>query len=336
MTGPNDFLNRLAREAIAAGSDPSREPISDGDALRLLGDETLSLEALLEAAFLVRAHFFGRKVRIHILQNAQNGACPEDCSYCAQSKSSKAAIAPFRMKSDEEILEGARQAHAAGAFRYCVVLSGTGPRRERVAHFARLVRQIKERYPIEVCVSAGFIDEEMARELKAAGLDRYNHNLNTSAAHYARICTTHDYVARLNTLKAARSEGLEVCAGLIIGMGESHEDRLAVARELRRLSARSIPVNFYTPIPGTALGEQQRLSAEECLRALVLFRFTNPDAEVRAAAGRERYLGERDMRCLKPANSIFAEGYLNSPGEAAPATLRAIAEAGFELERVEP
>lgn len=323
------FLQGLADSALAG------RPIADVDALRILDDPSLPLDETLAAAFRVRERHFGRKVRIHILQNVQNGSCPEDCTYCAQASSSRAPIESWSMRSDEEILEGARQAHASGAYRFCVVLSGRGPGTQRVERFAGLVREIKRRWPIEVCVSAGIIDRASAQRLKDAGLDRYNHNLNTSESRYGRICTTHAYADRLGTLEAARSVGLEVCSGIIVGMGESPEDIVQVARELRRLEARSIPVNFYTPIPGAALGEVNQVTPEYALRALCLFRFLNPDAEIRAAGGRERHLGADDARCLLPANSIFAEGYLNTAGDTAERTTRMITAAGFEIEAVE-
>lgn len=303
--------------------------------LRLLTDPEVALLPLLQAAFEVRECHFGRGVRVHVLNNAQNGLCPEDCSYCAQSVDSQAAIRKFPMKSDDAILEGARQAHAAGAYRYCVVLSGRGPNPERVRGFARLVQRIKSEVPVEVCLSAGFIDQEMAAVLKAAGLDRYNHNLNTAEERYGLICTTHTYQQRLATLEAARGVGLEVCSGLIIGMGEGASDIVEVALTLRRLRARSIPVNFYVHVPGSKLGEVDQLTPEYCLRVLCLMRLANPDAEVRAAGGREVNLRGLEALALYPANGLFSQGYLNTGGHGADETMTLIRDAGFFVEQVE-
>jgi len=311
------------------------EPVSREEGRALLEGGPDNLLPLLDAAFQVRRRHFGRRVQVHILNNAQNGYCPEDCNYCAQAKSSDAAIEKYALKSDEEILAGAERASEAGAYRYCMVLSGRGPSRARLDHMVGLVREIKARYPIQVCLSAGFIDGEMAGQLKAAGLDRYNHNLNTSAGRYGEICTTHGYADRLATLEAARGAGLEVCSGLIIGMGESHDDIWDVAVTLRRLEARSIPVNFYVHVPGSRLGAVNRLTPEYCLRVLCLFRFVNPDAEIRAAGGREVNLRALEALCLYPANSLFAEGYLNTAGHATSRTVQLIEDAGFEVERVE-
>ncbi|MBF0125086.1 MAG: biotin synthase BioB, partial [Magnetococcales bacterium] len=229
----------MSHKAIAGGT------ITQGEALRLMTDPQLELLSLLQAAFIVRHHFFGRRVRLHILNNIQNGYCPEDCNYCAQAAGSDAEIVKYRLKSDTEILEGAERAWRAGAWRYCLVASGRGPSTERIDHLCQLVRQIKASWSIQVCLSAGFIDQGMAAALKEAGLDRYNHNLNTAEGHYGRICTSHGYADRLATLQAARAVDLEVCSGIIIGMGESVEDIISVAMTLRQLAARSIPVNFY-------------------------------------------------------------------------------------------
>lgn len=304
--------------------------------LRILQDTTLELLPLLQAAFQVRHHYFGRRVRVHILNNIQNGYCPEDCNYCAQSADSTAPIIKYRLKSDNEILAEAERAHGSGAFRYCMVLSGRGPDNDRVAHMAHLIQQIKSRWPLEVCLSAGFIDHSMANTLKEAGLDRYNHNLNTAEARYSTLCHTHTYRDRITTLEAARAAGLEVCSGLIIGMGESAEDLWSVAQTLRRLRARSIPVNFYVHVPGNSLGAaEDLLTPERCLRTLCLFRFANPDAELRAAGGREVHLRSLAPLSLYPANSLFSNGYLNTGGDATEDVLCMIADAGFELERVE-
>ncbi|MBF0588943.1 MAG: biotin synthase BioB [Magnetococcales bacterium] len=323
------FYQRLWQGALAG------EALSEATALGLLTDPDVSLLPLLDAAYQVRAHYFGRKVRVHILNNVQNGLCAEDCNYCAQAAGSEAEIPKFRIKPDEEILEGAERAYQSGAFRYCVVMSGRGPSQERVAHMASLVQRIKEKWPLEVCLSAGFIDPEMAGVLKEAGLDRYNHNLNTSEGRYGSICTTHGYADRVATLNAAKGAGMEVCSGLIIGMGEPPEEVLEVARELKRLNARSIPVNFYVHVSGSKLGEQNRLTPEYCLRVLALFRLICPDAEIRAAGGREVNLGALEALALYPANSLFSEGYLNTGGHSSDRTLKMIREAGFELEKIE-
>ncbi len=298
----------------------------------ILDGKDVDLLPLLHAAFVPRQHHFGRRVMVHVLNNVQNGLCPEDCGYCAQSKDSESPIRKYPMKSDDEILAEAERAARSGASRYCMVLSGRGPTRASATKLAAIVREVKSRYPIEVCVSAGLLGEDEARILADAGLDRFNHNLNTSESHYGEICSTHTYQDRINTLKAAKKCGIEPCSGLILGMGETTADVVEVAFSLRELEVPSIPINFLIPIEGNPVRTDGSLSPERCLRALALMRLVNPSAEIRAAGGREGHLRSLGALALWPANSIFVEGYLTTQGDNVRETYRMIREAGFEVE----
>ena len=218
-------------------------------------------------------------------------------------------------------------------------MSGRGPSPKRVSHLAKLIRTVKARYPIEVCLSAGLIDVDAAGILKEAGLDRLNHNLNTSEAHYPKICSTHSYQDRMDTLQAAQRVGLACCSGVIVGMGEETVDLIRVAKELRHLEVASLPVNFFLSISGTQLSESvtaQRnvpttLTPDYCLRVLCLYRFLNPRAEIRVAAGREHHFRSMEVMALYPANSMFIDGYLNAEGSTASRTLQMIRDAGFTI-----
>ncbi len=310
----------------------NNDSISIEDCKTILRDPSINLLSLLNAAYTVRKKHHQNKVHIHIINNAQNGSCPEDCNYCAQGKDATSDIAKYKLKSEDEMIDEAKIAYENGAFRYCMVSSGRGPKKKRIENMAGTIRKIKEKYPIELCLSTGFIDEDMAKELKDAGLDRLNHNLNTSENHYPKICTTHTYQDRLNTLIAAKKAGLDVCSGIIVGMGESDDDIIDVALKLQELSAPSIPVNFLIPIEGTPLKTLSTLSPEFCLRVLCLFRFLNPKAELRVAAGRELHLRSLEVMTLYPANSLFLEGYLNTKGAEAKRVYQMIKDAGFEIE----
>ena len=308
------------------------EPPSEAEARWVLDGDDVELLPLLHAAFVPRRRHFGRKVMVHILNNVQNGLCPEDCGYCAQNKDSQAAIRKYPMKSDEEIFAEAERAARAGATRYCMVFSGRGPTLERTHKLADLVRGVKERFPIEVCLSVGIVDEEKARILADAGLDRLNHNLNTSASHYREICSTHSYADRVQTLVAAQKCGIETCSGLILGMGEETADVVELAFTLRELAVPSIPVNFLIPIEGNQVTRDGSLSPQRCLRALALLRLVNPRAEIRAAGGREGQLRALGPLCLWPANSLFVDGYLTTRGDAVTEAYRMIRDAGFEID----
>jgi len=321
-------LERYERLAARALQD---EPPARDEARWILDGEDVALLPLLHAAYLPREKHFGRRVQVHVLNNVQNGLCPEDCGYCSQSRDSAAPIRKYAMKPREEILAEAERAARAGATRYCMVLSGRGPTLERTRELADLVREVKARFPIGVCLSVGLIDDEKARILADAGLDRLNHNLNTSERHYPEICSTHSYADRVATLAAAKQNGIETCSGFILGMGEQSEDVLDVAYRLRELEVPSIPVNFLVPIDGNPVLSDGSLTPERCLRALALMRLVNPRAEIRAAGGREGHLRSLGALVLWPANSLFVEGYLTTRGDAVNETYRMIADAGFEI-----
>jgi biotin synthase len=309
------------------------EPLSRADALAILNGDGIDLMALLAAAGAVRRHHFGDTVNIHILDNVRNGACPEDCGYCGQSRDSDAAIQPYKLKPVHEIVEDAVAAQQRGAFRFCMALAGRGPSDRDVDHMCDAIRQIKSR-GIRTCLSSGLLDQAKADRLKEAGLDRLNHNLNTSRDHYPSICTTHTFDDRLSTLKAARTAGLGMCSGMIVGMSEQLADVVEVAFTLREIQAESIPVNFLLPIDGnrvfTPTSGDRPLDPQYVLRVLCMMRLVNPAAEVRIAAGREHHLRSLQPLALWPANSLFMDGYLLTVGQQASDTLRMILDAGFK------
>ncbi|MBI3129067.1 MAG: biotin synthase BioB [Candidatus Tectomicrobia bacterium] len=316
----------LAERALAGGR-PARE---EGRAVLASPDEDLL--ALLDAAFRVRRRHFGKAVQIHYLINAKSGLCPEDCAYCSQSAVSDAEIPRYGLVDDEALIEGAARAAEAGSLRYCIVISGRGPTDAEIGRLCSVVGRIKERHGLSICCSLGLLDGTKARRLKEAGVDRLNHNLNTSQRFYGHICSTHTYGDRLETLSAGRSAGLELCSGVIFGQGEGEEDVLDVCEALRSLGPESIPVNFLHPIPGTPLERLAHLGPRRCLRLLCLMRFYNPAAEIRVAGGREVQLRDLQPLALYPANSIFVEGYLTTPGQGAAAARRMIEDMGFEVE----
>lgn len=322
--------DRYARWA-ALGRD--NRSIERADAAEILDGHGVDLLRLLHAAGEVRNKYFGRTVTIHVLDNVRNGACPEDCGYCGQSSDSDAAIKPYKIKSVDEIVHDAQDAQQRGAYRFCMALSGRGPSDRDVDHMCDAISRIKAQ-GIRTCLSAGLLDDEKARRLKAAGLDRLNHNLNTSRDRYPSICSTHTYDDRIATLRAARDAGIGLCSGMIVGMDEQHADLLDVAYTLRELGAESVPVNFLLPIEGNRVNNPRSggapLDPQYVLRVLCMVRLVNPTAEVRVAAGREAHLRSLQSLALWPANSLFMEGYLLTEGQAASDTLRMILDAGFK------
>lgn len=309
------------------------EQIGRVEAESILAASDDELPRLLWSAFRIRERYWGRRVKICLLRNARSGLCPEDCHYCSQSAVSEASIPRYRLDSIDQLLDGARRAVASGARRFCMVTSGRGPSPNDVDRFVEAAHRIKSEHPdLELCVSLGLLEESEAVELKQAGIGWINHNLNTSERFHPHICTTHTYADRIRTVENVQKAGLSTCCGGIIGMGESDHDLVDLAFSLRELRVDSLPVNFLHPIDGTPFGALQALTPARCLKALCMFRFTNPPAEIRVAGGRELNLGWFQPLALFPANSIFVDGYLTTPGQAASEAHRMIEEMGFEVE----
>jgi biotin synthase len=267
-----------------------------------------------------------------MLLNAKSGACQEDCHYCSQSAVSTAEIEQYGLLPVSQMVDGARRAAAARAERYCIVISGRSPLDREVEAISDAVRTIKREVPIQVCCSLGLLNAGQAARLKAAGVDRINHNLNTSEAFHGEICTTHTFRDRVNTIDAARGAGLEICSGGIIGMGERDEDVVDLAFALREVKPDSIPLNMLHPVDGTPLAGQHHLTPQRCLTTLSLFRHVHPRTEIRIAGGREFNLRSLQPLALYAADSLFVNGYLTTPGQPAPEAWTMITDLGFEIE----
>lgn len=301
------------------------------DALAILNSGDDELLALVSGAGRLRTAYFGRTVQLYFLTNAKSGLCPEDCHYCSQSKISDAPIPKYRMLDADRLLDAARVAAERKSKTYCLVISGRAPNQRELAMVEHVVPQIKQQYGLKVCACLGLLDSEQAQRLKAAGVDRVNHNLNTGPEHYASICTTHTYQDRLDTLRNVRAAGLELCSGGIMGMGEKPEDLVAMAMELRDLKTESIPINFLHAVDGTPFEKQEYLSPRDCLRGLAMFRFTNPQSELRIAGGRERHLRSLQPLGLMIANSVFVGDYLTTSGQPPEADYQMIEDLGYEV-----
>lgn len=307
------------------------EAISRQDAIRVLEADDDQVLTILDAAYLLRRHYFGNSVQLYYLKNAKSGLCPEDCSYCSQSKISDAPIEKYAMLNAERLLDGARKAAESNARTYCIVASGRGPTDREVDHVAGVVRQIKDQYGLHICCCLGLLKPDQAIRLKEAGVDRVNHNLNTSERFHPEICSTHTFRDRLDTLDVCRDAGLELCAGMIVGMGETNEDIVDVALKLAELKVESIPINFLNSIDGTPFQSLDHLNPRYCLRVLSMFRLTNPSCELRIAGGREINLRSMQSMGLYAANSMFVSDYLTTPGQKAEDDFRMIRDLGFEV-----
>lgn len=315
----------LAERVLDGGS------ISRSEALAILDSHDDELLDLVAAAFNLRHKYFGKTVQLYFLMNAKSGLCPEDCHYCSQSKISDAPIPKYSILNREKLLDGARLAAERQSKTYCIVISGRAPNEREIKAIETIVPEIKQQYGLNICACLGLLTESQAQRLAAAGVDKVNHNLNTSQDYYKEICTTHTFEDRLETLKNVRKAGLQLCSGGIIGMGESRKDIVDMAFSLRELSVESIPLNFLHAIDGTPMQHKEYLTPRDCIRALAMVRFVNPSSELRIAGGRERHLRSLQPLGLYIANSLFVGDYLTTQGQAPSEDYQMIQDLGFEI-----
>ena len=246
MTGR--FTNSAPRwHQLATGILEGRS-LEKEDARSILDSSDEEILALLAATYRVRHHFFGNTVQLFFLMNAKSGLCPEDCGYCSQSKVSEAEIPRYNLLSVPKLLEGARLASERQSKTFCIVISARGPTEREVDFVCHVVPQIKDQYGLNVCACLGLLTPEQAKKLAAAGVDKVNHNLNTSERHYEEVCSTHTYADRVATLEACRSAGLQLCSGGIMGMGETADDLIDMAFAFKEMNVESIPLNFLNSI----------------------------------------------------------------------------------------
>ena len=321
-----DWRN-LARKAIQG------EALTREEALSVLRADDDELLAIMDAAYRVRRHYFGNKVKLNLIINAKSGYCPEDCGYCSQSRVSDAPIEKYTLLEKDILVDGAKKAMEMQAGTYCIVASGRGPTSRELDQVVAAVEEIKSTMPMKICACLGILSQEQANRLKQAGVDRYNHNLNTSEGHYSHITSTHTYADRVHTVETAKHAGMSPCSGVIMGMGETDDQLVDVAFSLRELDADSIPINFLNSIPGTPLAHLNDLDPRRCLKAIAMFRFICPSKEIRASGGREVNLGMLQPLALYAANSVFVGDYLTTEGQEATADHKMIEDLGFEIEQ---
>lgn len=306
------------------------KPASADDALAVLRAHDDELLDLVAAAGRLRRQHFGNTVKVNYLVNLKSGLCPENCNYCSQAIGSTADILKYKWLQTDEALEAAAAGLKGGATRVCMVSSGRGPTNKDIDRVTDMVGAIKAEHPdVEVCACLGLLKDGQAERLKEAGVDAYNHNINTAESHHDNIVQTHTYADRVDTVGKAKSAGLSPCSGLIAGLGESDEQLVEALFALRDLDTDSIPVNFLMPFDGTPYENTWELEPTRCVKILAMARFVAPDKEIRIAGGREMHLRSLQGLALHVANSIFLGDYLTSEGQAAEEDLALIKDNGF-------
>ena len=314
--------------------DKEADPVlSREDAIAILNTPDDQLQELIDRASALRHKYKGNRVSIHILTNARSGNCSQDCAYCAQSCRSKADIDKYKWVDEDKLYHNNDLVNEHHLSRHCIGLSGMKFTDQEIEELARRIRKMKEN-GTHLCCSIGFLTEKQAKMLKDAGLDRINHNLNSSRSFYHNICTTHTFEQRVENIHMLQRLGFEICSGGIVGMGESKEDIADMLLELREIQPEALPINFLLPIKGTPLGDADTsgLTTEYCLKVLCLARLLVPKTDIRCAAGREVYFKGQEKKLLSVVDSIFASGYLTEGGQSIDGTLKTITDAGFTYE----
>ena len=319
-----DLIEKLKNEAI------STKGISASDALELFIEGSSYPFRIMAAASEIREHFKGKEIILCGITNAKSGKCSEDCKFCAQSSHNKADAPSYPLKNAVQMIAEADEAARSGAEYFGIVTSGKRIKTKK--EWDEIFKAIKgmNKIPISVCASLGLIDVEKARELKAAGLFRYHHNLETSRSFFKNICTTHDYEENVETIKAARMAGLSVCAGALFGMGEGITHRIELAATLRKLDVDSIPINILNPIKGTPLSHMLPLAPMEILMTIAVYRFMLPDKDIKLCGGKEKNLRQLlPLGVMAGANSLMTGNYLTTTGRDSKLDIEMIADLGL-------
>lgn len=318
------------KNKVLEGYEVTRE-----DAAKLL---TLSIEqeeelnALLEAANEIREKFCGNYFNLCTILNAKSGRCSENCKYCAQSAHFKTNAEVYPLVSKEKALEAAKEVEEEGAHRFSLVTSGRGLNgtEKELDQLEEIYQYLHEHTDIDLCASHGICSKEALQKLKDAGVKTYHHNLESSRRFYDSICTTHSFQDRVDTVKNAHEVGLQVCSGGIFGLGETEEDRIDMAFELRELGVHSVPINVLTPIEGTPFEHNEAIDPREILKDVAIFRFILPKVSIRYAGGRIK-LGEYARKgFLGGVNSVLTGNFLTTTGNTIESDKKMIEELGYE------
>jgi biotin synthase len=325
----SELLSRCAHALLERD-----EPITHDDALALAELPDERLDDLIALSHRVRLRYAGPEVEVESILSAKTGGCPEDCHFCSQSGRFDTTVRPEPFLPTDQIVEAARRSEADGATEFCIVLAVRGSDDQVMERTLDAVAAIRANTSMNVACSLGILTRPQAEALAAAGVHRYNHNLETARAFFGEICTTHTWEERYETCLLVKELGMELCSGGIMGMGETPEQRVDFAFELRELGPAEIPLNFLNPRPGTPLADRPVLIATEALRCIAIFRLVHPGAIIRYAGGREVTLRDQQATgMLAGVNAIIIGNYLTTLGREPQADLRMLADLGMPVKR---
>ena len=285
------------------------------------------LSELTSRADSARRSGVGDELELCGIINAKSGRCPEDCAFCAQSYRHSTGAEEYPLVEEDDIVEAARRAKENGSLRFGIVTSGRGPSEDEVDRVARAAERIRDDVDMGVCASLGHLSSEQFRTLRDAGITRYNHNVETSPSHFEQIVSTHSFDDRVETVERAADSDLSVCCGGILGLGETREQRVHMAFELKKLPVDSVPINVLMSVPGTGMEEAEPPSAVEVLKTIAIFRLIMPDRTIKLAAGREKVLADfQGMAFMGGANGMIVGDYLTQRGRSAEEDRRLVKE----------
>lgn len=305
--------------------------ISKADALALCD---APLDELCDAANELREHFCGNAFDICTIINGKSGRCSENCKYCAQSSYYRTEIEEYPLLGSDDILKDAHYNHSRGILRFSIVTSGRTLSNPEMDEVCESYRHIQESCPISLCASHGLLTFEQFQQLKAAGVSRYHNNLETSRRNFPNICTTHTYDDKIRAIQDAQAAGLEICSGGIMGLGETMEDRIDMALDIRALGVKSVPVNVLNPIPGTPFEHLSPLTDDEIRRIIAIFRFIQPDGAVRLAGGRGLLTDKGRKAFQSGANAAISGDMLTTSGISISDDLDMLADLRFEAKQL--
>lgn len=321
----NQAFIRLAEKIIN-----DQAEITQDQALEMAAADADDTMDLIACAGKIRQHFMEQSVFKCAIINAKSGRCPEDCAFCAQSVHHHTDAQTYDLLSEEVLEETGLEMAMAGATNYSIVTSGIALTDKQIDTVCRVARRLKGKTDLTLCASVGLLTKEGATKLKAAGISRYHHNLETARSHFDAICTTHDYDDDIETVQRAKRAGMVVCSGGIFGMGESWEQRVELAFTLKELDVDSVPINFLNPIKGTRLEHRPLLPPMAALKVIALYRFIFPQKDITICGGREATLKDfQSWIFAAGANGLMVGNYLTTQGRNLEADLEMIADLGM-------
>jgi len=314
----------------------SGKPVNQGQARELIHTRDDEIFSLLAAAHKILRHFKGNKVKLCAIINAKSGRCSENCIFCAQSGHYKTDINVYPLLPEKELVSAAKSAQKnMSATCFSMVTSGKSVHSDsEISTIAAVLKTITEETELNRCVSLGALNNEQIQKLKDSGLKRLHHNLETAESYFGKVCTTHTYRERLETIKLAKQAGLEVCSGGIFGLGETPEQRVELAFALRELDVQSVPINILNPIPGTPAAENyQPMPPFEALKLVATYRFILSDKDIGVFGGRESSLGSlQPLMFIAGANVTLIGDYLTTKGQSPEKDLKMLKDLGLEID----